>query len=75
MIPSETLGLTIYGPTAEEVRLSTKADIDVEAIGNILAMIYEEGTDPVSTWEKAVATALPSLACADKMFQAQIKLS
>lgn len=75
MIPGETLGLTIYGPTAEEVRLSTKADIDVEAIGNILAMIYEEGTDPVSTWEKAVATALPSLSCADKMFQAQIKLS
>lgn len=75
MIPGENLGKTIYGPTAEEVRLSTDPSIDVETIGNILAMIYEEGTDPVSTWEKAVATALPSLGCADKIFQAQIKLS
>ena len=75
LIPGETLGKTIYGPTAEEVRLSTKPEIDVEAIGKILAMMYEESTDPVSTWIKAVATSLPSLACADKIFQAQIKLS
>lgn len=75
MIPGETLGKTIYGPTAEEIRLSTKADIDVEMIGNILATIYEEGADPVSTWEKAVATALPSLRCAEEIFQAQIKLA
>ena len=74
MIPGETLGKTIYGPTAEETRLSTKPGIDVEAIGKILAIMYEEGTDPVSTWEKAVATALPSLACADKIFQAEINL-
>lgn len=74
LIPGETLGKTIYGPTAEEVRLSTKPEIDVEAIGKILAMMYEESTDPVSTWIKAVATSLPSLACADKIFQAQIKL-
>ena len=75
MIPGETLGKTIYGPTAEETRLSTKPEIDIETIGNILAMMYEESTDPVSTWIKAVATSLPSLACADKIFQAQIKLS
>lgn len=74
MIPGETLGKTIYGPTAEEVRLSTKPEIDVEAIGKILAIMYEENTDPVSTWIKAVATSLPSLGCADKIFQAQIKL-
>ena len=75
MIPGGNLGKTIYGPTAEEIRLSTKPGIDVESIGNILAMVYEEGTDPVSTWEKAVATALPSLNCADKIFQAEIKLA
>ncbi len=75
MIPGETLGKTIYGPTPEEVRLSTRPDIDIEAVGKILAMMYEESTDPVSTWIKAVATSLPSLGCADKIFQAEIKLA
>ena len=37
-------------------------------------MMYEEGTDPVSTWEKAVATALPALKCADELFQATINI-
>ena len=36
--------------------------------------MYEEGKDPVSTWEKAVATALPVLSCAEDIFQAEINI-
>ena len=75
MLPSEELGQTVYGPTAEEIRLQRDPSIDVRTIGNILAMVYEENVDPVSTWEKAVATALPALKCADEIFQAQINLA
>lgn len=74
MMPSEALGETIYGPTAEEIRLQRDPSIDIKLVGKILAMMYEEGTDPVSTWEKAVATALPALKCADELFQATINL-
>ena len=74
MMPGEELGETIYGPTAEEIRLQRDPSIEMDLIGNILAMVYEEGNDPVSTWEKAVATALPALKCADELFQATITL-
>jgi hypothetical protein len=66
-----TLGETIYGPTAEEIRLSRAANVDTSIVGNVLAMVYEEGKDPVATWTKAVATALPSFPEADNVFQAQ----
>jgi len=65
------LGQTIYGPTAEEIRLTRNASVDVSKVGNVLAMVYEENLDPVSTWTKAVATALPSFPVADEVFQAQ----
>jgi hypothetical protein len=65
------LGETIYGPTAEEIRLTRNPEVDVNKIGNVLAMVYEESKDPVSTWTKAVATALPSFPVADEVFQAQ----
>ena len=74
MMPGEPLGETIYGPTAEEIRLQRDPSIDIRTVGKILAMMYEEGTDPVSTWEKAVATALPALKCADELFQATINI-
>jgi hypothetical protein len=74
MMPGEPLGETIYGPTAEEIRLQRDPSIDIRLVGKILAMMYEEGKDPVSTWEKAVATALPALKCADELFQATINL-
>lgn len=74
MIPGEALGETLYGPTAEEIRLQRDPSIDIKNIGKILAMIYEESVDPVSTWEKAVATALPALNCADEIFQATINI-
>lgn len=65
------LGETIYGPTAEEIRLTRDPSIQTSKIGNVLAMVYEENLDPVSTWTKAVATALPSFPAADEVFQAQ----
>jgi hypothetical protein len=72
MLPDGQLGETIYGPTAEETRLARDPQIDISKVGNVLAMVYEEGKDPVSTWTKAVATALPSFPAADEVFQAQV---
>jgi hypothetical protein len=71
MFGDGTLGETIYGPTAEEIRLTRDPSIQTNKIGNILGMVYEENVDPVSTWTKAVATALPSFPAADEVFQAQ----
>lgn len=65
------LGETLFGPTAEEIRLTRDPSIDISKVGNVLAMVYEENVDPVSTWTKAVATAIPSFPAADEVFQAQ----
>lgn len=67
----DLLGETIYGPTAEEIRLTRDPSIETGMVGNVFTCIYEEGADPVSTWKKAVATVLPSFAAADEVFQAQ----
>lgn len=71
MFGDGALGETIYGPTAEEIRLTRDPSIQTSSIGNVLAMVYEENLDPVSTWTKAVATALPSFPAADEVFQAK----
>lgn len=67
----DLLGETLYGPTAEEIRLSRDPSIETNLVGNVLASVYDESKDPVGTWTKAVATALPSFAAADEVFQAQ----
>ena len=67
----DLLGETIYGPTAEEIRLTRDPSIETGMVGNVFTCVYEEGADPVSTWKKAVATVLPSFAAADEVFQAQ----
>lgn len=74
MLPPNELGSTIYGPTAEEIRLTRDPSVDSRMVGNIFAAMYEEGKDPVSTWIKAVTTALPAFPYADEVFQAEIKL-
>lgn len=71
MFGNGALGETLFGPTAEEVRLTRDPSIETSKIGNVLAMVYEENLDPVSTWTKAVATAIPSFPAADEVFQAQ----
>ncbi len=75
MFPDGKLGETLYGPTAEEIRLQRDPSVDIRQVGKILAMIYEEDKDPVSTWEKAVATALPSFPYSNEVFQAKISLN
>ncbi|MCH4169408.1 MAG: major capsid protein [Streptococcaceae bacterium] len=71
MFNDDLLGETLYGPTAEETRLTRDPSVDTSMVGNVLATVYEESKDPVGTWTKAVATALPSFAAADEVFQAQ----
>jgi hypothetical protein len=71
MFGDGALGESIYGPTAEEIRLTRDPSVETSKVGNVLAMVYEENLDPVSTWTKAVATALPSFPAADEVFQAQ----
>jgi hypothetical protein len=71
MFGDGALGETLFGPTPEEIRLTRDPSIDITKVGNVLAMVYEENVDPVSTWTKAVATALPSFPAADEVFQAQ----
>lgn len=71
MFGDGALGETLYGPTPEESRLVRDPAVEQSKIGNVLAMVYEESLDPVSTWTKAVATALPSFPAADEVFQAQ----
>lgn len=67
----DLLGETLYGPTAEETRLTRDPAVDTTLVSNVLASVYDETRDPVGTWTKAVATALPSFAAADEVFQAQ----
>ncbi len=75
MMPEYALGETLYGPTAEEIRLTNDPTTEISEVGFILAMIYDEGKDPVATWEKAVAAAVPTCPYADELFQAEIKLT
>lgn len=72
IMPGSNLGETIYGMTAEEIELANKADVDLQAVGNIIAEIYKTN-DPVARWTKAVATSLPSLPVADQIFQSKVK--
>lgn len=74
MFPDYALGETLYGPTAEEIRLTNDPATEIKETGFILAMIYDEGKDPVATWEKAVATAVPTCPYADEIFQAEINI-
>lgn len=72
MFPDGALGNTIYGLTAEEIELANDSSVDMNSIGNIIAMVYNT-TDPVARWTKAVATALPSFPVADEIFIAKVK--
>ena len=70
MFGDGTLGETLYGPTPEESRM-LREGAEVSSVGKIITMVFEEGQDPVSTWTKAAATAIPSFHAADNVFQAQ----
>lgn len=70
MFGANTLGETLYGPTPEESRMILEG-ADVSSVEKVIAMVYEEGKDPISTWTKAAATAIPSFPEANNVFQAQ----
>lgn len=65
------LGETLHGPTPEESRMLRQGNEEVHNVGNEIAMIYEEGLDPVTTWVKAASAAIPSFPEANNVFQAQ----
>jgi len=71
MFGDELLGETIYGPTPEESRLLSTGSNDTK-VGNVFATIYESNLDPIGTWTKACATAMPSFPGADDVFQAAV---
>lgn len=66
LMPDGIMGNTFYGVTAEELELRNKADVDLQAIGNIFVEQYNTN-DPVAKWIKAVATAMPSFPYADQV--------
>lgn len=71
LLPAGPLGEGLFGPTAEEVELSGDPSMDVNLVGNILAMVYKT-PDPVAHWTKAVATFMPSFPAADSILSAKV---
>ncbi|MDU1313931.1 MAG: major capsid protein [Clostridium septicum] len=74
MFGPEVLGETIYGLTAEEVKLIGDSKMEeASMIGNIFAGTYSS-IDPVGEFTKAAATALPSCPTAEEIGIATITL-
>lgn len=67
----DTLGETLYGPTAEEIRLVNNPEVQVQSVGNIFVGMYDRNTDPVVTETKAAAYAGIAFPEASNVFQAQ----
>lgn len=67
MFGASTLGETIYGLTAEEVKLIGDGKMDeASMVGNIFVGTYPS-IDPVGEFTKAAATALPSFPHGDEL--------
>lgn len=58
--PGEALGNTFYGPTAEALRLQEKGFITASAVPGVVACVMTSD-DPVQTFTKAAAVALPAM--------------
>lgn len=71
LMNDDPLGNKLFGPTPEELA-QFNGDVQLSSVGNIYDMIYTEDKDPIITWEKASAVALPAFAAADEVFQAQV---
>lgn len=75
MFADGTLGETIYGLTAEEVKLIGNGQMDeASMVGNVFVGTYTK-IDPVSEITKAAATALPTLPHGEELGIATITLS
>lgn len=65
LMPSDPLGETLLGPTAEALMS------DVSEISGMFAQVYAENDPPV-VWTKAAATAIPTMPMADAIFIATV---
>lgn len=75
MFGDSTLGETIYGLTAEEVKLIGDGKMEeASMVGNIFVGTYTS-IDPVGEFTKAAATALPSFPHAEELGIATITLA
>lgn len=63
------LGETVYGLTPEEIELQDKGDITEN--NNVIVQVYNT-QDPVSTWTKAVAMALPTFPAAGEVISSAV---
>lgn len=71
MMTDANPGETIYGMTPEEARIMTGGNTQY-SVGNVMASIYEETLDPIATYTKASAVAMPSFPEAENIVQATI---
>lgn len=72
LLGDDNPGEKLFGPTPEEIGLAGDPSVQKTAIGNLFATIYTETKDPVGTYEKVTAVALPSFPGASEVFQAQV---
>lgn len=68
---SEPLGATMFGTTPEALELAEARQIGAEQTIGMTAVV-DKTTDPVATWTKATAVALPVLLNADLTFHADV---
>ncbi|MBO2713212.1 major capsid protein E [Lactiplantibacillus plantarum] len=71
LMNDDPIGNKVFGPTPEEL-MQFNGAAQINSVGNVYDMIYTESHDPIGTFEKASAVALPAFAAADEVFQAQI---
>lgn len=72
LLPSDTIGDTFYGPTAEEVELSKDPAIDVSENNYITLTTYRNPDSPAK-FIKATATGLPSAPYIDEVLTATVE--
>ncbi|MGE9831581.1 major capsid protein [Ligilactobacillus salivarius] len=71
LMNDDILGNKVYGPTPEELAYFG-GDVSTSSAGNVFDMIYTETKDPIGTWEKASAVALPAFAAVNEVFQGKV---
>src|SRR5690606_20351459 len=67
LLPSQPVGRTLWGPTAESIRTLNGTSYAAQAPGIWASTYYQD--EPPSEWTKAVAAAFPSLPNVDKLGQ------
>lgn len=68
LLPPDTLGETLSGPTAEAL---LDPEVSAQEARGIYAIVYQEAEPPM-VWTKAAATMIPTFPMADAVFQADV---